>query len=281
MPGSTPRTPIAVIPFEITCSELLAFPQDGNGLCSALGPGLGYLDFVADFLDSGYAIEKAPYQFSFFALCFGSDYFHFALTGAKKLTPEFPYTTIADLKKNPVRGAHYNIQGKLMGEAFGQYVIDDGTGRVYASDLHLAGEYGQAYKTIGEVYSINGALCETFFECRYEFLSYAISSEITHTPTVSLNTVKNTFPESDYATATDESTPYWVSERFTCSLSYKSGGTSNDPTLRCSYGSLFCVIINHKALGRESYGASFAFSGYLIYGYKGVGSLLYDSHSEA
>lgn len=275
------RAKIPFVPEEITCTELRVFLKDQYGSCQALGPGLVGLDFDASFADDGYNLETAPYQLTFYVLDFATTTCTLSLTGSKKLTPEFPYTTIADLKNNPVRAAHYNIQGEIMGDAYGQYVVDDGTGRIYVTDYHLAGTYGAANQEVGKKVSIDGVLCQAFFERHYELMSYSFSTEITHTPNVSLNTVASGFPSDEYKIATDEATTYWISPRFSCQLTYKSGGLPDDPTLRCTHDSSFCVIINYEALGMAGYPASFAFTGYLVYGYKNVASLLYDGHTEA
>lgn len=281
MPSQGPRTPIPLIKEEILCPEFRVFPKDERGYCDAFGPGLDVLDFDARFLDSGYGLENGAYQLTFYMLSFDTTTCAIALTGAKKLTPEFPYTTIADLKKNPVRGAHYNIQGKIMGDAYGNYVVDDGTGRILVFDSHLDGTYGTAYQEVGSILSFNGCLNEIFFEARYELFVYSLSTTITHAPTASFVPALTSFPESEYTVATastSSQTPYWVSERFTCTLSYKSGGLASDPTLRCAYKGDACVIINYKALGDTNYPATFTFVGYLVYGYDGMASLLFDGH---
>jgi len=279
-PSST-RTPFPLIPFEITCSELRVYEKTETGLCDAMGPGLDFMDFCATFQDDGYNLENAPYELSFYVLGFGTTTSTFALTGAKKLSPEFTYTTIADLKKNPIRAEHYNIQARIMADAYGTYVADDGTGRILVADRHLGGTYETAYQAVGTILSINGTLSQAFFEPRYELLVYDLSTAITHAPTVSLNTVRNGFPTTEYATATDETTPYWVSERFSCTVAYDSGGTASDPTLRCTYNEYFCTIANYKALNKESYPSEFTFTGYLVYGFKNCASLIFDSHTEA
>jgi hypothetical protein len=273
------RAPIPSIPYEICLEELRVYPQDANGLCLALGPGLTYLSFSANFQDGGHLFESAPYELSFFLLGFGTSTCTLGLTAAKKLTPEFPYTTIADLKKNPTRAAHYNIQGKIMGVSSSQYVVDDGTGRLYVNDSHYAGESTNPDQAIGSIVSISGTLSQDFSEPHYELTVYSLSTTIEHQPKVSLNTVIQDFPTEEYPNATNGKTPYWVSERFTCTLRYKSGGNANDPLLRCYSGELYCVIVNYKALPTLS--AEFTFTGYMIYGEKNVANLLYDGHTEA
>jgi hypothetical protein len=273
------KTAIPFIKEEISCTELRVFKKNENGLCSALGPGLVYHDFYATFLDNGYALETAPYQLSFYVMEFGTTTCTLSLTGAKKLTPEYTYSTIDGLKTNPVQGAHYKIEGEIMGDAYGNYVVDDGTGRILVSDLHLAGNYGEADQEVGKKVSIDGVLCKTSFQPHYEFMSYAFSSTLLHTPEVSLNNMLSGFSTDDYSLATNGSAPYWIGQRFTCTLTYKSGGKPDDPILRCYYEHYFCVIINYDAM--KSVSASFTFQGYMVYGYSNTVSLLYDGHSEA
>lgn len=281
MPSSA-RTPFPVVPFEITCTELRVYDKNSiSDVCTALGPGLTFMDFSASFGDDGYALENAPYQLSFYVLDFSTTRCTFALTGAKKLSFDYPYTTIADLQKNPVRAAHYNIQGKVMGTSYGHYVVDDGTGRILVEDGHYGSNYGQPYEAVGTVLSINGAFSETFNEHHGELLVYDLSTTITHQPTASLNTVVSGFPTSDYTRATDGTTLYWVSERFRDTLQYLSGGLADDPTLRCKYNGNFCVIVNYKSLNTTAYGSTLAFTGYLIYGDEDCACLLFNNSVEA
>lgn len=262
--------PFPVVPYPITCSELLAFPAYPDGRCLALGPGLAPLDFEAEFDDDGLAFEKAPYQITFYLLDYSNTSCSLQVLKAEKLTPDFPYTTIADLKKNPIRGAHYNVQAVIVGSEYSTYVVDDGTGRILIDDARLGGTYGTSYEPIGSTISFKGTLAQDFSSPHYELTVYSRSQEITHVPTPNYEAQNDSSFEADFALANDSSdnpAPFWVSVRFTCTLTYRSGGSSDDPIIRCKHGEKSCIIQNYKAVGGGmTQGDEFIFTGYMIYG---------------